>query len=229
VHGCGEKGGAGLVDRSLCRSGARAIPRPRSNELSLVCVAAGGSDRDWVVIGRYHEDRLRLRLLRLRPRRLFESSDKVPGNSMSNRRAARMTRNATASIETTTPARASARHQPSARSKAQTESNVDRTRHPNTTIRSAVDVANPHQPRTITSIASAPVPAQAIANPATAGMSNDRPNGRSGLMMYDMFVILRASMTICDGAGGGRKQQSEPILIIQPPPRSLLGSGMCCE
>jgi hypothetical protein len=35
-------------------------------------------------------------------------------------------------------------------------------------------------------------------------MSRDRPQGRGGLMMYDMCVILRASMTNYDGVSGGR-------------------------
>ena len=108
-----------------------------------------------------------------------------------------MTRNANARIETTKPAMASPRHQPPARSKAHRESSVDRVRHTTTKIRSAVDVANPHQPRTFISIASAPVPAQASANPAAAGMSSDRPKGLGDPMAYDMLVILRTSMTIC--------------------------------
>lgn len=115
-----------------------------------------------------------------------------------------MSANAKATIETTMPAKASARHQPSARSKAHTENKVDSTSSPTTTSRSAVDVANPHQPRTITSIASINTPAQASENPATAGMSRDRPHGRGGLMTYDIFVILRASMSNSVGASGGR-------------------------
>lgn len=110
-----------------------------------------------------------------------------------------MSATAKATIEMTMPAKASARHQPSARWKAHTESKVDSTSSPSTTSRSAVDVANPHQPRTITSIASINAPAQASENPATAGMSRDRPHGPSGLMTYDIFVILRTSMTIADG------------------------------
>ena len=116
----------------------------------------------------------------------------------------RISRTTSATIEITMPATASARHQPSVFSNAHMESQADSTSSPTTTSRSAVDVANPHQPRTITSIASVNAPTQASENPATAGMSRDRPHGRGGLMMYDICVILRASMTNYDGVSGGR-------------------------
>ncbi len=85
------------------------------------------------------------------------------------------------------------------RSQAHTESKVDSTDSPSTMVRSTCDVMKPHQPRTLTSIASIPVPAQDSENPASAGKSTDRPHGPGGLMAYDIFVILRTSMTIADG------------------------------
>ena len=167
--------------------------------------------------GRYHEERLRVRLL---CRYLSESSGNTPGISMSSRRAATTTRAATASSETATPAKASTCHHPSERSKAQKERQADRASNARTTNRSIGHVTNPHQPRTLISTASVPAPAQASENPAAAGMSTDRPHGPGGLVVYHMLVILRASMTICDG-GRWRSELGcgGAIWLLGPDPR----------
>ena len=199
MRGRPEKVDAGFEDGLHRRSGAGSMDMPWLRSRSWAYAAAGRRGRVRIEVSRHPGHRLRLRLLRPRLRRRFEFPAKASGSSSSAQRTRRMSRTTNVTIETTMPAPASARHQPSVCSKAQMERQADRASNPRTTNRSTGDVTNPHQPRLLISIVSVPAPAQASENPATAGMSTDRPHGPGGLVMHHMPVILRASMTICDG------------------------------
>ena len=100
----------------------------------------------------------------------------------------RQTGTTIASAATRNPRKEGTCHQPSAFSNAHPESHAARPSHTATADRSIQEVANPHQPRVLTSTTTVAAPAIAIANPATDGNSMRRQAGRGCSMRYDMLV-----------------------------------------
>ena len=91
--------------------------------------------------------------------------------------------------ERTTPAKARAFHPPSAQVYAHQENHPDRASQPSTMSNSTPEVANPHQPRTVSSNTRAVNPAEDATNPESEGTSMCRAAGRGCSMLYAIGVV----------------------------------------